>query len=487
MKIGIRRTIEGRCASVGCKGETMNASWTEPINTGEVPNDGSTFDVIIVGGGPAGSSAASFAAMKGYRVLLLEKAVYPRDKTCGDAVGGSSMKIVTELGVRPMIEATPLFRVDSIVFSGPGENTEVRINLPSDQVEEGTAGYSLPRLQFDYMMFKRATELVLENGGSVVQDFAVKEIHIEGEGDSQVITGVSGTVGGRKSGNDVSTFSAAVIVGAGGFNCPIAKAVTETCHDEPMRDDAHYIAAYREYWEMDVGSDIGPIEIHFLGGKLCNGYFWIFPVSGGNPEDGRPPICNVGCGLLISDMQKMDTKLRELQAWVINEHPKFVDRFANWKMVEGSGKGALIPCGSPRKNAPSYQPRRFAMTGAACVGDAASWVDPFSGEGMHQALLSGKVLANYMEGKSGEVVFTKDAAHEYQLDMWGRLGPVLTNSLNLQKLVRRKWLLNLLLKKAARDNKRGKAIRNQLELACSTKSGQEDMASAWQMVKMIFF
>ena len=479
MKIGIKRTIEGKGAGVGCIGETMTASWAEPINTGGVPNGGSEFDVIVVGGGPAGSSAASFAAMKGYKVLLLEKAVYPRDKTCGDAVGGSSMRIVTELGVRPMIEETPLFRVDSIIFSGPGKNTEVRINLPPDQVDDRTAGYSLPRLQFDYMMFKRATELVLENGGSIIQDFAVKEVHIEGEGDSQIITGVSGTIGGRKSGNDVSTFTAPVVVGAGGFNCPVAKAVTETCHDEPMRDDDHYIAAYREYWEMDSSSNIGPIEIHFLGGKLCNGYFWIFPVN--------DKIVNVGCGLLISDMHKMDTKLRELQAWVINEHPKFMDRFANSKMIEGSDKGHLIPCGSPRKNAPSYQPRRFAMASAACVGDAASWVDPFSGEGMHQALLSGKVLAEYMEGESGSVVFTKEAAHEYQLDMWGRLGPVLSNSLKLQKLVRRKWLLNLLLKRAARDNKRGKAIRNQLELACSTKSGQEDMASTWQMMKMVFF
>ena len=144
MKIGIKRTIEGKGAGVGCIGETMTASWAEPINTGGVPNGGSEFDVIVVGGGPAGSSAASFAAMKGYKVLLLEKAVYPRDKICGDAVGGSSMRIVTELGVRPMIEETPLFRVDSIVFSGPGKNTEVRINLPPDQVEDRTAGYSLP-------------------------------------------------------------------------------------------------------------------------------------------------------------------------------------------------------------------------------------------------------------------------------------------------------------------------------------------------------
>jgi flavin-dependent dehydrogenase len=127
------------------------------------------------------------------------------------------------------------------------------------------------------------------------------------------------------------------------------------------------------------------------------------------------------------------------------------------------------------------------MAGAACVGDAASWVDPFSGEGLHQALLSGKVLTQYLRAENGSLAFTNEAAHEYQLDMWERFGPVLSTSYKLQKLVRKKWLLNWLLRKAAKDNKRGKAIRDQLELACSTKSGQAEMAGTWQMLKMVFF
>ena len=459
----------------------MSADWSQPIDCGNIPNTDSNFDVIVVGGGPSGSSAASFAAMAGHKVLLLEKATYPRDKTCGDAVGGSAMRIVTELGVRPMIEGTPLFRVDSIIFSGPGKNTTVKIDLPADQVKDRTAGYSLPRLQFDYMMFKRATELILENGGSIIQNFTVRDIHVDGVENEQRITGVSGIIGGNRSGNEPLTFHAPLTVGAGGFNCPVAKTITETCHNEPMRDNDHYIAAYREYWEMEHDGDVGAIEIHFIGGKLANGYFWIFPVS--------DKIANVGCGMVINDMNKMNTKLRELQAWCINESEQFSERFANCKMIEGTDKGHLIPCGSPRKNAPSYQPRRFAMAGAACVGDASSWVDPLSGEGLHQGLLSGKMLIpHFRETRGGDSLeFSSESAHEYQVEMWGKLGPVLSNSFKLQKLVRKKWLLNWLLRKAAKDNKRGKAIRNQLELAVSTKSGQADMASTWQLLKMVLF
>jgi len=458
----------------------MDAVWESPIDSGPVPKSDSNFDVIVVGGGPGGSSAAAFAAIAGYKVLLLEKAIYPRDKICGDAVGGSAMKIVTELGVRPLIEETPLFRVDSIIFSGSGKNTTVKIKLPPDQVEDRTAGYSLPRLQFDYMMFKRATELVLENGGSVIQNFNVHEVHITGEGGNQSIAGVSGILGGKRSENPPLTFYAPLTIGAGGYNCPVAKTITETCHNEPMRDNDHYIAAYREYWEMDQESDVGAIEIHFIGGKLANGYFWIFPVN--------DKIVNVGCGMVINDMNKLNTKLKELQKWCINESEQFSKRFQNCKMIKGSDRGHLIPCGSPRKKPPSYQPRRFAMAGGACVGDSSSWVDPFSGEGLHQALLSGKMLIPHLQkNDEGDLEFTSDSAHNFQTEMWNKLGPVLSNSYKLQKLVKKKWLLNWLLRRAAKDNKRGKAIRNQLELAVSTKSGQAEMSSTWQLLKMVLF
>jgi len=59
-----------------------------------------TFDLIVVGAGPAGSSAALFAAQQGLNVCLLEKAAFPRDKTCGDAISGKSMMILKELGLK---------------------------------------------------------------------------------------------------------------------------------------------------------------------------------------------------------------------------------------------------------------------------------------------------------------------------------------------------------------------------------------------------
>ena len=85
--------------------------WEQPIETGPVPKNDAVFDAIVVGGGPGGSSAAGYLAMSGKKVLLIEKGVWPRDKVCGDAVGGKSLGHVAALGVKADLEATPHFRV----------------------------------------------------------------------------------------------------------------------------------------------------------------------------------------------------------------------------------------------------------------------------------------------------------------------------------------------------------------------------------------
>jgi flavin-dependent dehydrogenase len=450
--------------------------WTEPIDSGPLPEDGGRYDIIVVGGGPGGSGAAMYASMAGHRVLLLEKSVFPRQKSCGDAVGGSALMHVQEFGCKDEIEATPCYQVTDMVFSS-ANGEEVSIRLPADRIADRTAGMVIPRLQFDHVLFKRATELVRENGGAVIQDFPVSDVHLVGKGDEQRIIGVSGIVGGRRSGNEVMTFTAPLTIGAGGYNCPVSRKITET-HGEPMRDDDHYIAAYREYWEMECGKT-GPIELHFIGGELGGGYFWIFPV--------REGLCNVGIGMVQRELKLHKTKLRALQAQIIAEHPKFKVRFESAKMVEGSGIGHMIPCGSPRKHPPSYQPRRIAMAGAGCVGDSATLVNAFSGEGIDPAFVSAKTLIAHFNRDEHADGFPSEAAHDYQVELWKQLGPVMTNSYKMQKLVKKRRLMNWFMGKAGKDDKRGRMIRDQLELAVSSKSAQEDVATPWQLIKLMLF
>ena len=140
-----------------------------------IRDSNSTFDAIVVGGGPGGSSAAGYLAMAGKSVLLLEKGVWPRDKICGDAVGGKSLSHVKALGVKETLESSPHFRVTGIKFSSPKGNT-VRVALPEEDVQRLEAGYALPRIQFDHLLFDRCQHLVRESGGMVIQDCAVKDV-----------------------------------------------------------------------------------------------------------------------------------------------------------------------------------------------------------------------------------------------------------------------------------------------------------------------
>jgi len=451
-----------------------SVAWDSPIDTGEVPKDGDSFDAIVVGGGPGGASAAGYLAMGGQRVLLIEKEVWPRDKICGDAVGGKSLSHVKKLGVKEHLEQTAHFRVTGILFSSP-KGHKVRVALPEEDVARLEAGYALPREQFDTLLFREVQSTVRGAGGSVIQGAEVRQVLYDdgtggadpgpNSGDARHGAGVVVRIGGK--GGEELTFHASNLIGAAGYRCPVAKSMVEETYGEPMVDRAHYCAGYREYWVGVKGCEaqVGDIEIHFVD-SVIPGYFWLFPVSEG--------VVNVGIGMVMSEMDKQKKKLKALQSDVIANHKLFKDRFADATMIKGSGRGWQLPFGSPRKKS-KLQPRRSASNGVFLVGDAASLVDPFSGEGVGNALVSGEMAANHiLENKS---------PMDYQEALWESLGPELTNSHRMQRMSRKSWLLNWFVKKAAKKP----AVQEMMTEMIASKEAQENLHSPWFMFKTLMF
>ncbi len=387
------------------------------------------YDVIVVGSGPGGSSTALHAARRGYRVLVLDKHRFPRDKTCGDGISGKSVKLLEELGLREEVEKNEHAEMKGVVFSNP-KGTEVEIEAP--QARERPAGYVVRRYVFDNILHeavKREKNVDVIDGAFVYD--VVKE---EGK-----VVGVKAKVDGEEK-----VFKAPVVVGADGASSIIATKV-----GAEKIEDAHHVIAVRAYFDRVKG--MRPmIELHFID-EVLPGYFWIFPLP-----DGR---ANVGVGMLTKDLKERKVDLKKVLVNAINS-PRFKDRFLGSTPIDPvTGergdvikvtKGWGLPLGSKR--------RKGYGDGYLLVGDAAALIDPFTGEGIGNALLSGKLAAETIDRAFKEGSFGKETLSYYDELLKKNLDEELQLMYKLQRLGRFKTLLNLVIDKAAKNEELRRAL-----------------------------
>jgi len=403
------------------------------------------YDVIVVGGGPAGASAAYFNAIEGRKVLLLEKATFPRDKICGDGVTGKALGILDEMGLSEDIAHIKKISCREVVLSSPNKTM---LSIPIASPDDPFTSFCIEREIFDNLLYEKAVATVLENGGKILNE-KVSEPLIE-----------DGVMVGVVAKNE--EYRSALIIGADGFNGPISRYVMEQ-NEQPKQNREHYSSAIREYWE-GIADNQGQIEIHFIDGILP-GYFWIFPIS--------ETKFNIGLGMLLSDMDNQDVKLKKMLDWVVNS--SFLSsRFATATPIEGTRKGWMLPMGSPRGL--ELHPRKNFIPNCVLIGDSASLIDPFTGEGIGNALVSGKLTAKYP-------IINDETGVEYQQELWKMIGKELTNSHRLQKLLKRKRLMNYFFKKASRKP----ALQEVLTDMLHNKESQTAFKSKWFWVKALLF
>jgi geranylgeranyl reductase family protein len=309
------------------------------------------YDVAILGAGPAGSTCALGLRGSGLQVALLDKASFPRDKACGDAIPALAGKVLHQI--------SPAYFQALDAFPRKVVTARCRVVAPSGQDFQytfQTPGWTSPRLDFDEFLRDLACR---ESAPLYVDGFAVDKI--EGRaGDWHIHAGSR-------------SIQARTIVGADGASgyCAAHLAGHKLSPD-------HHCAAVRAYYKGVEGLHQDCMEIHLVGPYLP-GYFWIFPTGHGH--------ANVGFGMMRNEISKRKLSLRRLLPELIAQTPTLAARFVNASAL-GPIQGFGLPLGA----------RKLKISGAGYLlaGDAASLVEPATGEGIGNAMYSGMVAAEVL-------------------------------------------------------------------------------------------
>jgi geranylgeranyl reductase family protein len=314
-------------------------------------------DVLVVGGGPAGSAAAYWLARDGHRVVVAEKKVFPREKTCGDGLTPRAVHQLTEMGLAGELEQ--YHRYDGLRAIAHGRTLEMQ--WPEHPVFP-SHGYVVRRRDLDRFVAENA-----EAAGATLLPGHEAVAPIVRDG---LVKGATLT---RKSDGATIEVEARYVVVADGANSRFGRALgTARNRSYPQG------IAIRGYYESPMHADPwieSALDVRDRNGSSMPGYGWIFPVGDGT--------INVGVGLLSTfrDYKSVNTShLMEEWAHTLPEH---------WGIDADSP--IAPPTGGRLPMAGSVNPKVGPTW--IVVGDAAGSINPFNGEGIDYAYETGRMAA----------------------------------------------------------------------------------------------
>lgn len=375
---------------------------------------------IILGAGPSGAGTSIFLSKAGIPHVIIEKDLFPRDKVCGDGCSGKTVFVLKKANPAWLDEifsqAENFTPSHGIIFVAPnGKPLHIPFN-PARKPGDTAPGFTTPRLVFDNYLFEK-----LPTQYSTIYQQAV-------------ITNIT-----RANGNVTVNFiqnkqeyivTAPIIVGADGDKSIIRKQFLS----EHTSDKTSAIGLRAYYQGVTGMHQENYIELHFLP-EILPGYFWIFPMPNGT--------ANVGVGILSDIVRKKKINLRERMLDAIKNNPNISPRFKNAEL-----KGKILGWGLPM----GMEQRPVSGDNFLLVGDAASLIDPFSGEGIGNALFSGMLAADAIQTALETDKFQAlDLKNLYDDVLYRRIGDELKLSTTMQKICRYPWLFNLVVNKAEKS------------------------------------
>lgn len=323
------------------------------------------FKVVVVGAGPAGSTAALYLKKANIQTALIDKANFPRDKACGDGMPMKIVNLLEELGFREDELFSAGYKIKGMVVYSPQGN-ETRLGDPQDSGESKNG--CIPRAHFDNLLFQKARR-------AADKTFAGYRLNnLRRERDKWYLD-----LKERQSSETLS-LSADVVIGADGAHSLVAARAGLLQSDRSQTFDG-----LRRYY---TGPDFEPMVHIFYDRRLLPGYLWIFPVAKNR--------VNVG----LMTRRSKDRNLQRLFDEVLKDNMQ-VRKILRGARPDSPLRGALLALGN--------MPGERIADGLLLIGDAAAFINPVTGGGIYSAILSSREAAR-VAGKalSGGSVQKKD-------------------------------------------------------------------------------
>lgn len=371
-------------------------------------------DVLVVGAGPSGAAAASLLSQKGLRVVLIDRAKFPREKVCGDAISPRSLQVLQEIGLGEWLHTRYFEQPRSLrIYAPSGHYAE--IEAPKDV----GLGMVIPRIELDHAVLKNA---ICKGVVFVEETEAVGALQIDHCIEVKCL---------RKG--SIFTAVAQIVLACDGSVASFSRSVG-LVRREP---DAFAARVYVEGTESNVTS----FNAFYLE-EVLPGYGWVFPVGGG--------IYNVGLGMQFADIKNGKLGLRTRLINFLNS--KVVEQLIGHIKMLGPIKGYPLRTLWVGRT-------RLCTNRIIVLGDAATLVHPLIGEGIAPALESAVLAAEHTLLAFERGDFSERSLSSYAAAIRTRYAYEYLVALLLRKQLKAPWMANKVVELARTQPKFANLIR----------------------------